>query len=358
MHERLAFLLFAVIAQAFVLTGGAAPASAAASTSVAIDDGEARAALAILSDENAGRAATSDEWNRLFATAGYRRLKQREAEFKRAFSDDDFRKFLADPKQIAMTGQLQATLSAWRAKDLSEMEARAQAYLPDGSAMHATIYPLVKPRTNSFVYQLDTDPAIMLYLDPAMTADQFSNTVSHELLHVGDAENCPPADVAAGEKSFTPRQRTFNEWLSAFGEGWAVLAAAGGPNGDPHWEDSQRDRDRWNTQMGTFGSDFEDLQSFFKSIMTGKLEGDAVAAKGFTYFGDYQGPWYTVGYRMDVTIEHQFGRRTLVAALCDKRKYLQTYNDAARKQNESASAALPLWDADVADFLRPQQPQR
>src|SRR5579885_1002090 len=358
MHLRAAVLFFAAIAQGLALTGVAAPASAAASNSVVIDDGEARAALAILADEKAGRAATSDDWNQLFATAGYRRLKPREAQFKRAFSDDDFRKFLSDPKQIAMAGQLQATLSAWRAKDLSEMEARAQAYLPDGSGLRATIYPLVKPRTNSFVYQLDTDPAIMLYLDPAMTAAQFSNTVSHELLHVGDAENCPPPDVAADEKSFTPRQKAFNEWLSAFGEGWAVLAAAGGPNVDPHWEDSQRDRDRWNAQMATFDSDFQGLQTFFRSIMTGKLEGDAIASKGFTYFGDYQGPWYTVGYRMDVTIEHQFGRPALVAALCDKRKYLRTYNDAARRQNESAAVTLPLWDADVADFLSPHPPQR
>ncbi|MBV9102466.1 MAG: hypothetical protein JO060_02685, partial [Candidatus Eremiobacteraeota bacterium] len=248
---------------------GAAPV-----TRVNVDDSEARAALYILHKLQRHAVPTDRDWAQLFGTSGYKRLKAREAEFKRPFTDDDFKKFVAGPSLVAKASVLKTTLDAWTSADRSQIEARARAYLPDGAVLHATIYPLIKPKTNSFVYQLDTDPAVMLYVNPAVSADQFSNTVSHELLHVGDAENCPPPDVATSEKNFTVRQKAFLEWLSAFGEGWAVLAAAGGPNVHPHWEDSAADRAVWDAAMSRFATDFADLQTFFSQISDGSLAGD------------------------------------------------------------------------------------
>jgi hypothetical protein len=67
-----------------------------------------------------------------------------------------------------------------------------------------------------------------------------------------------------------------------------------------------------------------------------------------TYFGEVQGPWYTVGYKMDVTIERELGRPTLIRVLCEKRQYLRTYNEAASKAN----SGLPRWPANLADFLQ------
>ena len=324
--------------------------AAAPVTSVTIDDGEARAVLSILHKLQSKAPVAQSDWTALFATEGYRRLKQREADFKRAFSDDDFKAFVTSPELVAKTADLQRTLDAWSTQNLSAMEARARTYLPQGAQLKATVYPLIKPKTNSFVYQLDTNPAIMLYIDPAKTGDQFSNTVSHELLHVGDAENCPPAAIAASESSFTPAQKAFHEWLGAFGEGWAVLAAAGGPNVHPHWEDPPRERTVWDTAMSHYNGDFADLESFFASIADGKLTGDAIPAKGFTYFGTDQGPWYTVGYKMDVTIEHELGRPALIASLCDNRTYLSTYDTAAQRENVRG-AHLPVWPTPLTTFL-------
>lgn len=325
---------------------GAAPA-----TSVTIDDSQARATLAILHKLQHRQAATSADWERLFATSGYRRLKEREAAFHAPFTDAAFKAFVENPALVAQSDALQRTLDTWASADLSQMEARARAYLPPDSVLHATVYPLIKPRTNSFVYKLDTNPAIMLYLNPSVTRGQFSNTVSHELFHAGDAENCPPSDVAAAEQVFSTKQRMFLEWLSAFGEGSAVLAAAGGPNVHPHAEDSQHDRQVWDAAMTQFPKDFQSLQTFFEEIAGGALSGDEIATKGMTYFGDVQGPWYTVGYKMDVTIERQLGRPALIAALCDKRNYLHSYDTAAAQVNARTPGALPRWPDDLADFL-------
>jgi hypothetical protein len=75
------------------------------------------------------------------------------------------------------------------------------------------------------VFEVDIDPAIMLYLDPARTAAQLENTIAHELHHVGYAAACrAPTDSAAD-----PALSAALGWLGAFGEGVAMLAAAGGP---------------------------------------------------------------------------------------------------------------------------------
>ncbi|MBV9270951.1 MAG: hypothetical protein JO165_07655 [Candidatus Eremiobacteraeota bacterium] len=349
-------VIFFTLIALFII--GSAPA-----TTISIDDSEARAALAILHKLQQHGIPTQDDWARLFATRGYERLEQREAQFKVPFTESQFKAFLTSPSTVAQTDSFEKTIDAWTSASLSEMESRARAYLPADSTLRATVYPLIKQRKNSFVYQLDTDPAIMLYVDAAVSQAQFTNTVSHELLHVGDAENCPPPDVRTNENSLSPRQEAMLEWLSAFGEGWAVLAAAPGPNVHPHVADSAADRAVWDTAISHFDGDFQTLQSFFAQISDGTLQGDAISRKGMVYFGDVQGPWYTVGYRMDVTIERELGRPILINALCDKRVYLQTYNRAAQKVNAREPAALPLWPVRLTDFLTAekhdtQQPSR
>jgi len=338
--------LFCVLATIAPVVGAVSPP-----VNVRIDASEAQATLAILGKLRAGSPVTPGDWSALFATRGYQRLKEREAAFKRPFTDDQFKAFVTNPQLIAQSQILADTLQRWLSADLSQIAQRSFAYLPDGATIHATVYPLIKPKPNSFVYQLDTDPAVMLYLNPNVTKDQFANTVSHELFHVGDAQNCPPPAVAEKEKVLDARQKAMLEWLSAFGEGSAVLAAAGGPGVHPHWSDPQADRDVWDKAMAGFPTDFQSLEQFFSNIADGKLTGDAIATKGYTFFGDVQGPWYTVGYKMNITIERILGRSILIQALCDKRIYLATYNAAALTSNRQGNPALPLWPDNLRDFL-------
>jgi len=63
---------------------------------------------------------------------------------------------------------------------------RAQAYLPAGLEIRATIYPVVKKATNSFVFDLGGEnPAIFMYVDPSIPPEKLENTLAHELHHVG-----------------------------------------------------------------------------------------------------------------------------------------------------------------------------
>ena len=39
---------------------------------------------------------------------------------------------------------------------------------------------MVKPKTNSFVFETTSNPAIFLYLDPEESQSEFENIVAHE----------------------------------------------------------------------------------------------------------------------------------------------------------------------------------
>ena len=72
-----------------------APSLAAAdAVRLEIDTSEADAVLAILARRSAGQTVSDPDWQRLFESAAYRRLKQRETEMKRPFEDAEFREFV------------------------------------------------------------------------------------------------------------------------------------------------------------------------------------------------------------------------------------------------------------------------
>src|SRR3954468_5671049 len=149
------------------------------------DTSEADAVLAIAAKQNAHQPIVDSDWQRLFASAPYIRLKQREASMHRDFTDDDFRKFILSPETLARAPQLQKTLNAWKHADLNAAAHRILTFLPDGAIIRAKIYPMIKPRENSFVYESKTDPTIILYLNPEKSKDDFENTAAHELHHIG-----------------------------------------------------------------------------------------------------------------------------------------------------------------------------
>jgi len=123
---------------------------------------------------------------------------------------------------------------------------RALAYLPAGAAIRVKVYPVIKPKTNSFIFELQTDPVIFLYLSPDMNAAQFENTVARELHHIGLATACLPANETEEFKNKPAEVQTMLEWAGAFGEGAAMLGAAGGPDIHPHALSSASDRERWD----------------------------------------------------------------------------------------------------------------
>lgn len=306
---------------------------------------QAEAVLAILDKRVAGTAITNGDWQRLFATEPYVRLTKREAGLRRDFIDDDFRTFVLSPELSARAYLLRHTLAAWRQTDLVASARRALTYLPEQAVIKAKVFPVIKPRTNSFVFEAQSDPAIFLYLDPEESAAKFENTVAHELHHMGYSSIASLAE--ARQKDVPANAKPAVEWMGAFGEGFAMLAAAGGPDVDPHAASSPKERARWNHDLASFNQDLASLQQFFRDIIDQKLVGkDKIDEKAFSFFS-VQGPWYTVGYKMSVIVEKRFGRKVLIECMLDPRELLARYNQAAEDLNRGSGEKLALWSPEL-----------
>jgi hypothetical protein len=307
---------------------------------------EADAVLAILDKRAAGSAVINSDWQRLFATEPYVRLQKREAAMHRDFTDDDFKTFVLSPELATRASALRKTLDTWKHADLTASAHRALDYLPDQAVIKAKVFPEIKPKTNSFVFDTATDPAIFLYLDPEKSAAKFENTVAHELHHIGYSSIASLAE--AKQKDLPPNVKPAVDWMGAFGEGFAMLAAAGGPDVDPHAASAAAEHARWDHDLANFNQDLGALQQFFLDVIDGKLSTkDAINEKAYTFFGDAQGPWYTVGYKMAVIVEKRFGRKVLIDRMLDPRELLARYNQAAKEINEGGREKLALWSPEL-----------
>jgi hypothetical protein len=324
------------------------PVSASERVALKIDSSEAGAVLAILAERTSGKPVAEESWRRLFASEPYTRLKKREESYQIGLTDDGFKKFVLSDELLQERESLAATLSKWKSADLNAAAARALAYLPAAAVIRASVYPVVKPKSNSFVFETATNPAIFLFLDPEIPAAKFENTVAHELHHIGFAsvtESQPksPADP--------PNVAAAIEWLGAFGEGFAMLAAAGSADVHPHAQSPAKDRERWDRDMANFNRDVKSVDAFFLDVLDGKLGArEKIDAAGMEFFGE-QGPWYTVGYKMAVVIEKHDGRARLIECMSDPRKLLATYNRDAAELNSKPGERLELWSPRLLEKL-------
>jgi Putative zinc dependent peptidase (DUF5700) len=306
---------------------------------------EADSVLGILDKRAAGANTTDDDWQRLFAAEPYIRLKKREATLHRDFTDDDFKKFVLLPELATKASSLRHTLEAWRRTDLEASAQRVLTYLPEQAHIKAKIFPVIKPKPNSFVFATTTDPTIFLYLNSEESAANFENTVAHELHHIGLASVDPQVEEKL--KNLPPNVKPAIDWMSAFGEGFAMLAAAGGPDVDPQAASTPTEQARWAHDMSNFNRDLSSLQQFFLDVIGQKIKGkDKIDEKAFTFFGT-QGPWYTVGYKMAVIVEKRYGRKRLIECMLDSRELLATYNRAATEINGGKAEKLALWSPEL-----------
>ena len=347
-----------VIAIGLILSAGAgiawflaAPAPALPAVAVRLVKDEAEAVLSLLAKRTAGQTLGDQDWQGLLSTQGFVRLKQREAAIGRPFTDEDFKRFVLTEELLARAPALRETLTKWEQADVGAAASRAMAYLPRGARIRATIYPVIKPKENSFVFDVPADPAIFLYLDPDQSREKFENTLVHELHHIGYGSTCPPKAVAERNAHLPQNERSVLTWLGAFGEGFAMLAAAGGPDVHPHAVSNPKDRARWDRDVANFNSDQKKLEGFFLDVLEKRLEGEeAIQKVAFTFFGE-QGPWYTVGWQMAVVIEKAYGRAKLIEVFCDERNLLPTYNRAAAQLNLKASRPLALWSSNLVNAV-------
>ncbi|HTA42626.1 MAG TPA: DUF5700 domain-containing putative Zn-dependent protease [Bryobacteraceae bacterium] len=296
-----------------------------------LDTSEADAGLAILALEAAHRTPAASDWGALFSAEPYRRLKAREASVNNAFTDDAFKAFLASEGMIARTRALQTTLQIWEQADLTALGERVLDYLPQGAQITAKVYLEIKPVANSFVWGSGSARAIFLYLNPALSRSQFENKVAHEAHHIGlESLNEKQESLLSG---LSESQQRAVRWLGGFGEGEAMLGAAGSPEVHPHAADDEHTRARWDARMARFNDDLAAVQQFLLDILDGRIQGrDELARRAEPFYGE-QGAFYTVGYKMASMVEMRFGRAALRDAMTDPRNLLILYNQAAAGQN-------------------------
>ena len=201
------------------------------------------------------------------------------------------------------------------------------------------------------MFDVQTDPAIFFYLDPKMSSEKFENTLAHELHHIGYGGSCPSQQATDEIAKLPPNVKSTIKWIGGFGEGFAMLAAAGGPDIHPHAVSLPDERARWDKDVANFNDDLKKVEQFFLDVLEKRLTGDEISKAGFAFFGT-QGPWYTVGWRMAVLIEKTYGRAKLIECFCDQRKLLPTYNEAAEKHNRDSRERLAVWSASVVDKIR------
>jgi hypothetical protein len=349
MARYLVLTLAGFLALAFCAPGAAQTPSPPAPR-MRVDTAEAVAVLAILDAKRAGRPVSDAAWRRLFSSEGYVRLKARETGMGLPFTDSAFIAFVSADTLRRRASDLRRALSAWKKADIQGAAlARAVAYLPADATIHATVYVVIKPRTNSFVWDLDSDPAIFLYLDPEVTEQKFANTVSHELHHVGFASVA--AQTSAARAALPDSVRSAARWMGAFGEGFAMLAAAGGADVHPHAVSVAVARARWDKDVANFNQDLRKLEEFFLDVIGRRLATpDTVSAVASSFYGE-QGPWYTVGWKMAVTIEKQFGRPELIRCMTDPRRLLHRYNAAATEYNRIHTDSLARWSEKLTAAL-------
>ena len=327
------------------------PQSALSAINVSVVTDEADAVLTILAKRKANEPVVEADWQRLFSSEAYFRLKKREASMRRSFEDAEFKAFVLSDALAARAQALTETLAIWKSADVTKAAKLALAYLPGSARIQAKIYPVIKPRENSFVFELSTDPAIFLYLDPGLSKEKFENTLAHELHHVGYGTACPTGQTS-GEIARRPRNvQTVIRYIGAFGEGFAMLAAAGGPHIHPHAVGSAEDRARWDRDVSNFNSDLKKVEKFFLDVLANRVSEEQINETVSSFYGE-QGAWYTVGWKMCVLIEKEFDRQTLIEAMCDQRKLLQTYNRAATRHNRKARDKLLVWSPSLIESVR------
>ena len=319
---------------------------ASAQVNVRLVTDEAEAVLAILAKRKANQPITEADWQRVFQSEGYTRLKQRETYMKRSFEEADFKTLVLSDQSAERAAALEETFEKWKRADITRAARLALDYLPRSAQIKAKIYPVIKPRDNSFVFDTENDPAIFLYVDPKKSREQFENMLAHELHHIGYAGSCPSKQAEDEIGKLPPHVRKALTWIGAFGEGFAMLAAAGGPDVHPHAVSNPEDRARWDKDVGNFNEDLKKVEKFFLDVLEKKLTDEQIQQTGFSFFGT-QGPWYTVGWKMSVVIEKTFGRTKLIECFCGQRKLLSTYNQAAEKHNRSSRQPLALWSNSV-----------
>lgn len=310
---------------------------------------EADAALAIMDSLNSGEPVTDGQWSTLWKSEGYTRLLERQVSIgqEEGFGDK-LAAWLQAPENYERATVLRDAVDGYRHFEASAAGSRAGAYLPEGVVLEASFYPVIKHTTNTFVFDLQGDPAIFVYVNPENSPVFVESLLTHELHHIGLAQ-CPEI---VDYENLTDDQQWVTGMLTMFGEGLAVLATAGGPNTHPHFYSTPDEWAIWERDVINVASDLARVESFFKSVIDGTLPKEKRRQTLFKFIVTPevpQGPAYTLGWKMASLVERRFGRNALLETMCDPRALLKLYNEAVKETLAAGTPNLPVWSD---EFIR------
>lgn len=308
--------------------------------SVVLD--EARAAVHILELRDAGRVPTWQDWERIWQSEGFLRLVERQEAMGRGGTREGIEAYLMDDATLARLSEFRAGVARWESVSAEEAGAMASAYLSPGTRLEAKVYPVIKHTSNSFVFDLTNDPAIFFTIGTFTDADELTNVMAHELHHVGSARCAEPTGLG----DLAPSARRVVSWLSAFGEGMAMLAAAGGPAAHPHHASTSAAWLVWERDIAHAESDLTEVIRFFEGILHGTIPEDEQRDRLFRFIsrdGVPQGAFYTVGWKMAAAVERAFGRQRIIESVCDPRILIASYNAVVRSVDSPSERQLVLW---------------
>jgi len=289
--------------------------------------------------------ARLSDWNRLFQTRGFKLLKKRELEMENSFSDSEFQAYLQSQANKSFVHSYMNSLQHFKDIDLLDIQKKVMKYLPKKAFFNTTIIPVIKPKKNSFVHRIEGESYLFTSLEPDCLKAKLENKLIHELHHIGLDSVYDPKKYQTLDKN----TQKMIEWTNAFGEGFAMLAAVGGPQYHPVPFDETA-KEVWDENIKNFEVDFNQIQRFLFSILEGQFEDDkALKAKGMELMMNNggQGSWYTVGWKLSVIIEAVLGRKALIDCMEDLRNVYLNYNKAVEIYNNKHGLKLPFWDEKI-----------
>ena len=282
----------------------------------------------------------------LFSTKGYRWLKERELAMKQEFTDVDFGTFILSDDLRTQAQRFRGVLDNLQKLSMESLVNQAKEYLPSDAIIDAFVVPLIKPKRNSFVYPIEGKIVVFLSLNPDVTTSKLQNTIVHELHHVGlRTVYQGPNSVLDGVSD--SRIKELLRFTQPLGEGYAMLAAAGGPHIHPNDHDPEL-KTFWDQRMVSYDQDFYAVNRFFCDLLAEKYDQEEAMEKGFEMMG-IQGPWYTVGWKTATVIELVFGKRCLIQCIADPAQLFSTYNRATRVYNQNHGTSLPTWSLELVE---------
>lgn len=282
----------------------------------------------------------------LFSTKGYRWLKERELAMKQEFTDADFSTFILSDDLRQQAQLFRAVLDNLQKLSMESLANQAKEYLPSDANIDAFVVPLIKPKRNSFVYPIEGKIVVFLSLNSDVTTSRLQNTIAHELHHVGlrTVYQGPNSVLDGVEDS---RIKELLRFTQPLGEGYAMLAAAGGPDIHPNDHDPEL-KILWDQRMTTFDRDFDDIDQFLCDVFTEKYDQEEAMEKGFEMMG-VQGPWYTVGWKTAAVIELAYGKNRLIQCIADPTQLFSTYNQATSIYKKNHGTSLPTWSLELVE---------